>query len=55
VVQKSGGKPGAGLTTSKNVNADRERVYAHEWFKQLPPSAEELDDARRAGLTRRRK
>lgn len=49
VVRKSGGRPGVGLTTSEDVNKDRERVYGFNWFKRLPPSAEELSEALRDG------
>jgi hypothetical protein len=42
VVQKGSGKPGVGLTTSTDINADRERVFQHLWFRMKPLTVEEL-------------
>ena len=49
VVGKAGGRPGIGLITSKNVNIDRERVYAHNWFESVPPTETELAHALAVG------
>ncbi|HUS09398.1 MAG TPA: hypothetical protein VMZ30_02945 [Pyrinomonadaceae bacterium] len=36
VVKKTTGRPGTGLTTVGNLDRDRERVFAENWFG-LPP------------------
>lgn len=37
VVKKGSGKPGSGLETlSHYPDRDRERVFAHDWFKMKP-------------------
>jgi hypothetical protein len=42
VVGKDSGKPSEGLTTTQNTDADRERVYKHNWFSMTPMSVEKL-------------
>ncbi|HZO88969.1 MAG TPA: hypothetical protein VFB38_11580 [Chthonomonadaceae bacterium] len=37
---KSGGKPGSGMTSSQGPDADREKVYAHNWFAMPPITSE---------------
>jgi hypothetical protein len=54
VVAKDSGKPGAGLSTTADVDADRERVFRHDWYRMLPMSVEafeasESDAAERGG------
>lgn len=49
VVNKDTGLPGAGLRTLEDLPRDRERVFAEEWFKRLPPTEPELDAAFRSG------
>jgi hypothetical protein len=49
VVNKDTGLPGAGLTTIDHLGRDRERVFAHPWYKTLPPTAAEFEEAERAG------
>lgn len=44
VVNKDTGIPGAGLTTPANLHADRERVFAYDWYSVVPPLPEELPD-----------
>jgi hypothetical protein len=39
VVQSGSGKPGVGLLTSRDADADRERVYEFEWSKRPVPTA----------------
>jgi hypothetical protein len=51
VVQKSGGKPGPGMTTSEDPNQDREKVYAHNWYAMQPLTVEMLQQAKVAGQT----
>ena len=46
VVKKNTGLPGDGLATQvADFNAERERVYAHDWYLIFPPTVEELSDA----------
>lgn len=49
VVKKKMGRPGTGLTTVLDQDAERERVFAFEWFKQTPPSIEALESAHKEG------
>lgn len=42
VVQSATGKPGEGLLTSHDHDADRERVFAHEWYQVRPPTPDDL-------------
>ena len=42
VVNGTTGLPGAGLITPEDVHADRERVFAIDWYDVVPPSPEEL-------------
>ena len=42
IVKKTKGRPGDGLTAAPNPDADRERVFAHNWFKMKPPSADDF-------------
>jgi len=37
VVNKETGVPGEGLTTLEELNRDRERVFAYDWYKLVPP------------------
>ena len=48
VVNKDTGLPGSGLTTLENVNLDRERVFAHDWFQMEPPETGDFEEATRA-------
>ena len=46
VVKKTTGLPGGGLATQvADFNAERERVYEHEWYSMFPPTVEELSHA----------
>jgi len=47
VVRKRTGTPGSGLETVKPRHTDeqRERVFRHNWFARLPPSAKHLQAA----------
>ena len=51
VVNQDTGLPGSGLTTLQNVNLDRERVFAHDWFQMEPPEAADFERATRASST----
>lgn len=43
VVKKGIGQPGSGLRTlSAHPDRDREKVFAHEWFKQRPLTCSDL-------------
>lgn len=42
VVQKHSGKPGAGFTTFEDLHGDRERVFAHNWYRMKPLTVAEL-------------
>jgi alkylated DNA nucleotide flippase Atl1 len=48
VVNEGTGLPGEGLICD-DLNADREKVFGHDWFGLVPPTPEELDAAYRAG------
>ena len=48
VVNQDTGLPGSGLTTIENVNLDRERVFAHDWFQLEPPETGDFEEAARA-------
>lgn len=37
VVRKDTGLPGTGLTTPQELNREREAVYSHAWYRQVPP------------------
>lgn len=43
VVNKDTGKPGSGLRTLEELNADRERVFRYEWYRQQPLRLEDLE------------
>ena len=45
VVKKDTGLPGKGLTTLEDVNLDRERVFAHDWFQMEPPETRDFEEA----------
>ena len=47
VVQKRGGRPGQGLTSvnPKEIDEQRQKVYACWWFRRLPPSAQDFAEA----------
>jgi hypothetical protein len=51
VVKKKGGKPGSGLISVQpsDLDARRQDVFREEWFKRLPPSAQELETAHENG------
>ena len=44
VVKTGGGKPGVGLTTVEQgtMDAERERVFNHNWYDGLPPTVADL-------------
>ena len=46
VVAAGRGAPSEGLITSQNIDADREAVYAYDWFSLVPPTPDELKSAR---------
>ena len=39
VVSKETGRPGPGFPAVKDLDAERERVFAHNWFGMKPPAA----------------
>jgi alkylated DNA nucleotide flippase Atl1 len=43
VVKKSSGVPGTGLTTLREINRDREKVYSYPWYRQTPPQLTEFE------------
>ena len=45
VVLRDTGVPGEGLTTLKNVNEDRENVFAYDWLQREPPEAVDFEEA----------
>jgi putative restriction endonuclease len=45
VVNQTTGLPGDGLQLD-DLHADRERVYNYDWYGLIPPSPEELAEAR---------
>lgn len=49
VVSEKSGRASEGLITVNDVDAEREKVYKHLWFKVFPPTIEELDRAYRSG------
>lgn len=42
VVQKKSGKPGDGFTTFEDLHRDRERVFAHDWYRMRPLTVTDL-------------
>ncbi len=42
VVNQETGKPGQGLSTTIDHDADRERVYGYPWYLLVPPVVDEL-------------
>jgi len=61
VVSEKSGRASEGLITVKDVDAEREKVFKHEWFKVFPPTTEELgrsykegEELNRAGTIERR-
>lgn len=48
VVNAATGLPGDGLTRLNDLHSDREKVFAFEWYKLVPPTLSELEDARTA-------
>jgi len=42
VVQKDSGKPGEGFTTFEDLHRDRERVFAHDWYRMKPLTVSDL-------------
>lgn len=47
VVNRDTGVPGGGLTTIEDVNEDRERVFAFDWFSVEPPETADFAEASR--------
>ena len=47
VVNQTTGLPGEGLSTSEDINADRERVFGNSWFSVEPPESTDFDAAGR--------
>jgi hypothetical protein len=45
VVNKTTGLPGDGLVEAGDLNADRERVFNHDWYGIVPPLPHELPDS----------
>lgn len=45
VVRKGEGTPSTGYHEGESVDAERERVFAHEWYKRAPLTEAELRDA----------
>ena len=45
VVKKYKGIPGTGLTTPKDLDVQREEVFRYKWFRDIPPTPEELKNA----------
>lgn len=43
VVNKTSGQPGKGLKTTKDLHADRERVFNHKWHESRPPQVAEFE------------
>ena len=39
VVSKKTGRPGSGFPSVKDMDVERERVFAHNWFGMKPPAA----------------
>ena len=48
VVRKNTGKPGSGAI-SEDVDSTREAVYAFNWYDVVPPTADELAEAKGPG------
>lgn len=46
VVSKERGAPGDGLTTVKDIDADREKVFGYDWYALVPPTPEEFQAAK---------
>lgn len=42
VVRTTSGEPGEGLTTVKDLNADREAVFSHPWYRMRPVNFEDF-------------
>jgi hypothetical protein len=42
VVSKESGKPGQGFPEGIGLDAERERVFAHNWFAMKPPAADDF-------------
>ena len=42
VVSVKTGRPGPGFPAVKDLDAERERVFAHNWFGMKPPAAEDF-------------
>lgn len=42
VVNKRTGQPGKGLTSVRELHADREKVFSYKWFQRRPPHESEL-------------
>lgn len=42
VVNKKTGAPGSGLTTLRDLNADREEIFNFDWYALIPPTPDEL-------------
>ena len=46
VVSKATGRPGASYRDDVDVDRDREKVFATNWFTVIPPSREDLTEVR---------
>jgi hypothetical protein len=44
-VQKNSGKPGKGFTTFEDLHRDRERVFAHDWYRMKPLTVTDLESS----------
>lgn len=53
VVKKDKGVPGTGLTTPKNLDAQREQVFRYKWFRNIPPTPQEFRNAFAKGEAKR--
>jgi len=47
VVKRPSGRPGKGLTTVRDPDHDRERVFAHDWYRMKPLTTADLKAATR--------
>jgi len=42
VVQTDSGKPGEGFTNFEDLHRDREKVFAHDWYRMKPLTVEDM-------------
>ncbi|UCA47021.1 hypothetical protein [Pseudochrobactrum sp. XF203] len=45
VVNSKSGLPGSGFSTHEDLHAQREKVYAENWYRIIPPTMDELNAA----------